>query len=46
MHIGYNVNKAKELMGQTVKISYGERIGLYSTGKCSQAPIENIELIK
>ena len=36
-------NKAKELIGKKVKISYGERVGLYATGKCSQAPIEKIE---
>jgi hypothetical protein len=38
--------KAKELIGQEVKVSYGERVGLYSTGKCSQAPIKSIELVK
>lgn len=38
-------NKAKELIDKKVKISYGERVGLYSTGKCSQAPIEKIELV-
>lgn len=38
--------QAKELIGQKVKISYGKRVGLYSTGKCSQAPIEKIELIE
>lgn len=40
------VNTAKELIGKKVKISYGERVGLYSTGRCSQAPIEKIELIE
>ena len=39
-------NKAKELMGKKVKISYGKRVGLYSTGKCSQAPVETIEEIE
>lgn len=39
-------NKAKELIGKNVKISYGTRVGLYSTGKCSQAPIEKIEEVK
>lgn len=38
--------QAKELIGEKVKISYGKRVGLYSTGKCSQAPIEKIELIE
>lgn len=37
--------QAKELINRKVKISYGKRVGLYSTGKCSQAPIEKIELI-
>ena len=36
--------KAKELIGKEVKVTYGERVGLYSTGKCSEAPIESIEL--
>lgn len=36
---------AKELIGKKVKISYGKRVGLYSTGKCSQAPVETIEEI-
>ena len=39
-------NKAKELIGKNVKISYGTRVGLYSTGKCSQAPINKIEKIE
>lgn len=38
--------QAKELIGQKVKISYGKRVGLYSTGKCGQAPIEKIELVE
>lgn len=38
--------KAKKLIGKKVKISYGKRIGFYSTGKCGQAPINNIEEIK
>lgn len=38
-------NTAKELIGKEVKISYGERVGLYSTGKCSQAPVEKIEIL-
>lgn len=36
------VEVAKELIGKKVKISYGERVGLYSTGKCNQAPVEEI----
>jgi len=39
-------NQAKELIGKKVKISYGKRVGLYSTGKCQQAPIEAIELLE
>lgn len=37
------VNVANELIGQNVKISYGERVGLYSTNKCHSAPVEMIE---
>lgn len=40
------VEQAKLLIGKEVKISYGERVGLYSTSKCSQAPIEKIEETK
>lgn len=39
-------NKAKELIGKNVKIEYGTRVGLYLTGKCSQAPISKIEMIE
>lgn len=39
-------NKAKEYIGKDVKVSYGTRVGFYSTGKCSQAPIETIELVE
>ena len=39
------VNLAKEMIGKEVKISYGERVGLYSTNMCHSAPIENIEVI-
>lgn len=35
--------QAKSLIGKEVKVSYGTRVGLYSTGKCGQAPIEKIE---
>ena len=38
--------QANKYIGETVKISYGERVGFYSTGKCHQSPIEKIELIK
>jgi hypothetical protein len=39
-------NKAKELIGKNVKIEYGTRVGLYSTGKCNQAPVSKIEELK
>ena len=39
------VNLAKKMIGKEVKISYGERVGLYSTNMCHSAPIENIEVI-
>ena len=38
-------NKAKELIGKKVKITYGKRVGFYSIGKCDDAPIESIERI-
>lgn len=40
------VEQAKELIGKKVKISYGERVGIYSTSKCGEAPIEHIEEIE
>ncbi len=39
------VEQAKLLIGKNVKIEYGERVGLYSTNKCHQAPVEKIEEI-
>lgn len=38
-------NKAKEFIGEKVKITYGKRVGFYSTGKCNQSPVESIERI-
>lgn len=35
--------KAKELIGKKVKVSYGKRVGIYSTAKCDQAPLETID---
>ena len=35
----------EELIGKEVKVEYGTRVGLYSTGRCSSAPIEKIEEI-
>lgn len=40
------VEQAKLLIGKNVKIEYGERVGLYSTNKCHQAPVEKIEETK
>ena len=37
--------QAKSLIGKEFKVSYGTRVGLYSTGKCGQAPIEKIEVV-
>lgn len=37
------VEQAKELIGKEVKVEYGTRVGLYSTGRCSSAPIKKIE---
>ena len=36
---------AKENIGKKVKISYGTRVGIYSTGACNNAPIDIIEVI-
>ena len=36
---------AKENLGNKVKISYGKRIGFYSSEKCHQSPVETIEEI-
>lgn len=33
-------------IGKKVKVKYGTRVGLYSTGACSQAPIKEIEIIE
>lgn len=38
--------EARELIGKKVKIYYGERVGLYSTGSCNQAPVDKIEEIE
>lgn len=38
--------KAKNLIGKKVKITYGKRVGLYSTGKCHEAPVDTIELFE
>lgn len=37
---------ATELIGKKVKVSYGTRVGLYSTGKCNYAPINTITIIE
>lgn len=39
------VNLAKEMLGKEVKISYDERVGLYSTNKCHSAPVDRIEAL-
>ena len=36
---------AKENIGKKVRISYGTRVGIYSTGACDNAPIDVIEVI-
>lgn len=36
---------AKENIGKKVRISYGTRVGIYSTGSCDNAPIDMIEVI-
>lgn len=36
---------AKENIGKKVRISYGTRVGIYSTGACDDAPVDIIEII-
>ena len=36
---------AKENIGKKVRISYGTRVGIYSTEACDNAPIDIIEII-
>ena len=36
---------AKENIGKKVRINYGTRVGIYSTGACDNAPIDTIEVI-
>lgn len=36
---------AKENIGKKVRINYGTRVGIYSTGACNNAPIDIIEVI-
>lgn len=38
--------KARDLIGKKVKITYGTRVGFYSTGKCDDAPIDTIEVVE
>ena len=38
-------NIAKENIGKTVRINYGTRIGIYSTGACDDAPIDAIDIL-
>lgn len=38
--------EASELIGKKVKITYGKRLGFYSTGKCDDAPIDSITVIE
>ena len=36
---------AKENIGKKVRINYGTRIGIYSTGACNNAPVDVIKII-
>lgn len=40
------VEIAKENIGNKIKISYGTRIGIYSTGACNDAPVDSITIIE
>jgi len=37
--------EAYEYIGKKVKVTYGKRVGIYSTADCDQSPIEKIEVI-
>ena len=39
------VDIANENIGKKVRINYGTRVGIYSTGACDNAPIDVIEVI-
>ena len=39
------IEKAKENIGNKVKVSYGTRVGLYKLEQCDQAPVDKIEVI-
>ena len=36
---------AKENIGKKVRVNYGTRVGIYSTGACDNAPVDVIEVI-
>lgn len=38
------VDIANENIGKKVTVKYGKRVGIYSTGRCNQGPIESIKL--
>ena len=40
------VDIANENIGKKVTVKYGKRVGLYSTGRCNQGPIESIKLVE
>ena len=39
------VEVAKENIGKKVRINYGTRVGIYSTGACEDAPVDAITVI-
>ena len=36
---------AKENIGKKVRVNYGTRVGIYSTGACDNAPVDIIEVV-
>lgn len=40
------VDIANKNIGKKVTVKYGKRVGLYSTGRCNQGPIESINLVE
>ena len=39
------VEVAKENIGKKVRINYGTRVGIYSTGACEDAPVDAITIV-
>lgn len=40
------IKQANKLIGKTVKVEYGKRVGIYSTGRCHSSPLKKIVEVK